>query len=63
MKTPKQPRILSISFGDRDETACGWGGPNREAVTNEYGQMLAAINGVLYPTDAELTLVGGTVPR
>lgn len=37
--------------------------PNREAITNEYGQILAGINGAVYPTDSELALVGGTVPR
>lgn len=37
--------------------------PNREQIANEYGQMLAGINGADYPTDTELGSVGGTVPR
>ena len=37
--------------------------PDREKIANEYGQMLSEQMQVVYPTDAELSVVGGTVTR
>ena len=42
----------------------GWNNPNREAIANEYGQLLADIVGAQYPDDAELnSQPTGTVDR
>jgi hypothetical protein len=37
--------------------------PNREKITNEYGQMLSELTQALYPSDLQLGEVGGTVTR